>query len=250
MAKRKKVKSASKPRAKKYTRRAAVVGTRNSVSVFPSATIPEIKWVESYTSLLLGILAVLVVAFGLVSFVKSKKFESIITTNSVVDQVQPPKEKVVTAPGETVQNKTTVLAPPSDSYIVQDGDNLWDISEKMYHSGYNWTDIAKANKLENPGLVYAGTKLSLPKVEAKILAASTTSNMVQAPPAVENAQPQVVDSYSKITGDTYVVVHGDDLWDIAVRAYGDGFRWMDIAKANNLSNPSLIHGDNVLKIPR
>ncbi|PIZ97158.1 MAG: lectin, partial [Candidatus Levybacteria bacterium CG_4_10_14_0_2_um_filter_35_8] len=37
---------------------------------------------------------------------------------------------------------------------------------------------------------------------------------------------------------------------IAVRAYGDGYRWVDIARANGLENPDLIFSGNVLKIPR
>ncbi|MFI5265695.1 MAG: LysM peptidoglycan-binding domain-containing protein [Candidatus Levyibacteriota bacterium] len=54
----------------------------------------------------------------------------------------------------------------------------------------------------------------------------------------------------KITGKTYTVKAGDDLWNIAVRAYGDGYKWVDIARVNNLSNPNLIFSDNVLVIPR
>lgn len=50
--------------------------------------------------------------------------------------------------------------------------------------------------------------------------------------------------------ETYVVAKGDDLWKIAVKMYGDGFAWVKIAKANNLSNPSDIHQDNRLIIPR
>jgi nucleoid-associated protein YgaU len=45
-------------------------------------------------------------------------------------------------------------------------------------------------------------------------------------------------------------VKGDSLWKIAVRAYGDGYKWVSIAKANKLVNPNLIHSGNVLTLPR
>ncbi|MEK7534382.1 MAG: LysM peptidoglycan-binding domain-containing protein [Patescibacteria group bacterium] len=53
-----------------------------------------------------------------------------------------------------------------------------------------------------------------------------------------------------IIGDSYKVAKEDSLWDIAVRAYGDGYKWVEIAKQNNLENPDLIFSENVLKIPR
>jgi len=46
------------------------------------------------------------------------------------------------------------------------------------------------------------------------------------------------------------VVKGDNLWQIALRAYGDGYQWVKIARENKLANPDLIHSGNILKIPR
>ncbi len=63
------------------------------------------------------------------------------------------------------------------------------------------------------------------------------------------SSPQPAQS-SAITQATYTVLEGDHLWEIAVRAYGDGFRWSDIAKANNLSSPDAITVGMVLTIPR
>lgn len=34
---------------------------------------------------------------------------------------------------------------------------------------------------------------------------------------------------------TYTLGEGEGLWDVAVKFYGDGYRWVDIAKANNLT---------------
>ncbi len=47
----------------------------------------------------------------------------------------------------------------------------------------------------------------------------------------------------------YTVVRGDTLWGIAKRFYGNGSRYPDIAQANNIANPDLIHVGQKLLIP-
>lgn len=45
---------------------------------------------------------------------------------------------------------------------------------------------------------------------------------------------------------TYTVVSGDNLYNIAKRFLGDGNRYMEIATANDIKNPSLIYPGQVL----
>lgn len=47
----------------------------------------------------------------------------------------------------------------------------------------------------------------------------------------------------------HVVVRGDTLWGIAKRYYGNGNRYPEIAKANNIANPDIIHVGQKLLIP-
>lgn len=47
----------------------------------------------------------------------------------------------------------------------------------------------------------------------------------------------------------YTVVKGDTLWGIAKKFYGNGAKYKDIAKANNISNPDIIRVGQVLLIP-
>lgn len=47
----------------------------------------------------------------------------------------------------------------------------------------------------------------------------------------------------------YTVKKGDTLWNIAEKVYKDNFKWAEIAKANELVNPDLIHPGNVFVIP-
>ncbi|GAA0122257.1 LysM peptidoglycan-binding domain-containing protein [Clostridium faecium] len=48
---------------------------------------------------------------------------------------------------------------------------------------------------------------------------------------------------------THTVVSGDTLWHIAKRYLGDGARYSEIAKLNNIKNPDLIYPGQVFKIP-
>ena len=120
-------------------------------------------------------------------------------------------------------------------HIVVKGETLWSIAEDSFGSGYNWVDIKSANELKTE-TIEVGQKLTIPDVSPK----QPTSTKKVA----------VVTQITPITGDTYTVVKGDSLWNIAVRAYGDGFKWVAIAKANKLVNPGIIHAGNILTLPR
>ncbi len=137
---------------------------------------------------------------------------------------------------EITDKKTSSGLPKT--YTVTEGDDLWNISEKLYKSGYSWVDIAKANNLANPSVIHAGVKLTIPDVKPKIIATEKQEKVSE------------VQSANAIKGDSYTVVSGDNLWNIAVRAYGDGFRYVEIAKTNNVTNPDLIFSGNKLTIPR
>jgi nucleoid-associated protein YgaU len=139
-------------------------------------------------------------------------------------------QSVTTKPETLAQNNEDKNA--NQTHVVEQGENLWTISEKYFNSGYNWVDIAKENELENPNLIAVGQELSIPSVQAKIVTKSTEENE------------------GSISGATYTVETGDNLWKIAVRAYGDGYKWSEIAKENDLYNPSLIHSGNNLTLPR
>ncbi len=126
-----------------------------------------------------------------------------------------------------------------ETYKVEAGDHLWAIATKLYGSGYNWVDIAKANDLKNAGSLTVGQELKLPKA-----AIITVEQPKAAEPVASTANPALIKE------DSYTVVKGDHLWGVAVRAYGDGYKWVEIAKANAISHPNYIEVGQVLKLPR
>lgn len=51
------------------------------------------------------------------------------------------------------------------------------------------------------------------------------------------------------TGRSYIVVRGDNLWNIAKETYGDGAAWSKISEANKLRNPDIIVIGEELTLP-
>lgn len=186
--------------------------------------LKQIKSAESSISMILGIVVVVIV--GIILFNYFRGYSSVSQVGLEGEEESQTQEALE---GERLSLPT--------KYIVAEGDCLWKISEKFYQSGYNWVDIRDANTLTNPNQLAEGQELVIPKVEAR-------------QPTVSQATASPAQSQNTISGNKYTVVKGDTLWDISVRAYQDGYRWVEIAEANNLSNPNIIHPGNALTIPR
>lgn len=146
-------------------------------------------------------------------------------------QPEAPAQEQRLGPGGEVILPTT--------HTVARGEHLSSISTRYYKRGDLWPALAKANNIANPSVIEPETKLTIPKLEE----AQTVklSDIVQK-------------SKEKITGSIYTVQRGDTLWDIAERAYGNGFLWTKIDQSNSLgrlpNGRPLIHTGNTLTVPR
>ncbi|KKQ93948.1 MAG: Peptidoglycan-binding lysin domain protein [Candidatus Levybacteria bacterium GW2011_GWB1_39_7] len=165
---------------------------------------------KSYRSLAYGVLTVVVLFVILFIGLKTVSKKGVIT-----------EEAFNTQSGSSAQ-----------VYEVQEGDNLWAIAEKLYKDGYKWSELAQTNRIVNPNIIEKGMKLVVPAAAAEKVASGS------------RADPE------KITGNSYTVREGDSLWTISVRAYGDGYKWSEFAKTNNITNPDLIYPDDEIKLPR
>lgn len=119
--------------------------------------------------------------------------------------------------GQLVPATSTTLeietAKNSNIYTVQAGDTLWGIAEKQYQNGFAWTKIYDANKAiigSDPWIIEKGMDLIIPQIP-------------------------------KLDPVEYTVVSGDNLWNISQSVCFDGYQWPQIARDNNLPNPSLIN---------
>ena len=137
-------------------------------------------------------------------------------------------------PQELLENQNSVEAQYK-VHKVQKGENLWNIAVKYYGDGFKWVDIATENKLKNASIIEKDQELVIPNIEEK---------------SVKNANLDSSVKNTTINSDKYEVVKGDTLWSIAIRAYGDGYKWTLIAKENKLAHPGTIHPGNILILPR
>lgn len=197
-------------------------------------TLKKIKSSESTISTFMGIFVVLIVGFLMVKYFQGpgKPSESLPKTTE-----SSPAEESKSFNGEeenSLPSPEPLINLPADHTITK-GDNLWKIAEKYYGSGYNWVDIAKENQILNSDKINEGMVLKIPSVKVRVALGQLISLKVTKTP---------------ITEEKYQVVKGDSLWNICLRAYGDSFRWPEIAKVNGLKNPSLLYVGTVLTLPR
>lgn len=183
-------------------------------------------------SMLFGMVTVVLVGILVFRMYDSKK-PSITDESAETKLVEMIGDVEVT----TSENGEKMPAKLAETYTVAAGDHLWSIAEANYGSGYNWVDIASENELAAPYTIAEGQELKLPKVAVIEL-------------EVEEAVAMAPEPTDKIEGSSYTVLKGDTLWDICVRAYSDGYRWSEVATANELVNANIIEVGQVIKLAR
>ncbi|MFC1627418.1 LysM peptidoglycan-binding domain-containing protein [Patescibacteria group bacterium] len=191
--------------------------------------LKSLRMNESAISMALGAVVVVVVGILIYNYF-----------SSVNKQVQPDQ---IADEGVVLVEENGELVPENlpKTHTVSQGEHLWSIAEKYYGTGYNWTDIAAENGLLNANVVTEGQELTIPKKAVKMVDLVKT----------EQAQ-KTESSGDTILRDEYIVQTGDSLWDISVRAYGDGYQWTKVWESNKdvMPNPDLIETGMALRLPR
>lgn len=187
--------------------------------------LKTLKINESVISTIMGGVVIVVVGALMINYFKS--------INSLDQDLSSGENTEVTqiVEGEKPENLPI-------TYIVKKGDNLWNISENFYKSGYNFTDIVIANQITDANEIEIGTELTIPQVEVRKITVT---------------EQELTKTVITIEGDSYTTVEGDHLWGIAIKAYGDGYAWTRIYEANKEAigvNPGLIAKGMILSIPR
>lgn len=232
--------------------------------------------IENIISVILGLAVVFVIGAMIVNVIRNRN------------------NPVTTTPEE--QKEDQLAATISAMYTVEAGDTLWSIAEKHYNDGFKYTEIEKANNMNQDSNLEKGMQLIIPKIEGVVAvsptmtgaptsvpssttaptstvqptvttrpsgtgvptatsaptatAMPTLATISQGPTGPTGVQPTPQGQTSSASTDReYTVVQGDSLWDISVKRYGNGYRWSEIARMNNLKNPNIIHPGNKLLMP-
>jgi len=71
------------------------------------------------------------------------------------------------------------------------------------------------------------------------------------PPAPDIIENSISPTLSQVPQKTYIMLENESLWDVAVREYGDGFRYTDIVEANPevITNPDFVPPGTKIVIP-
>jgi nucleoid-associated protein YgaU len=118
--------------------------------------------------------------------------------------------------------------PYDTEHVVSPGETLGGIAKQYYGSATKYIDIAKANNIVNPSIVYQNQKL-------KILGATNRTNPI---PTMNNTSS---------VGKEYIIKNGDTLSQIAKDTYGDPLKYVDIVRYNNILNDrGLKAGDKII----
>ena len=139
------------------------------------------------------------------------------------------------------------LPAGSREYIVEKGDQgFWNIAQKVYGSGLQWTLIAKANPGCDSNNLKVGQKLTIPPAEI----GNAPAKPAAPAPGPASAPVAPTPAASLKAGGTYTVKQGDTgLWGIAQTVYGDGQYYTLIEAANPAEDSKRLRVGQKLVIP-
>lgn len=136
----------------------------------------------------------------------------------------------------TVGNVTQPRTVAEQTYIVKAGDTLSGIAQTVYGRSSLWDKIVAANPDVDPNRLKVGQELTIPR------------QTVEPAGAADGAGPAVAAPATDAPG-SYRIKPGDTFSTIAAERYGSENKWVDIAQANPLVDPTKLKVGQVIRLP-
>ena len=158
---------------------------------------------------------------------------------------------------------------PNVVYTVKSGDTLWGISRTYLGTGKKYYEIQSLNHLKDD-IIHPGQTLLIPQnpssgwllynvesgdtlwdIARRYLGSWTKYNILMSLNNLQNEKiypGQILKIPLKTQNNVYIVQPGDTLWSISMKLLGDGNRFYEIIKLNDLQSDQVVEGQN-LKIP-
>jgi LysM repeat protein len=67
------------------------------------------------------------------------------------------------APAPAAQTPSKPAGTGGVTYMIKNGDTLWDLAATYYRNPWLYPKLAKANSIKNPDLIFAGTRIKIPE---------------------------------------------------------------------------------------
>ncbi len=171
---------------------------------------------------------------GIISEMSNTPSEGQAAPEAAPAEVAPATAEATPAPAEAAPAPATAEAAPAPAasasgmpqngskmaYVVEAGDTLGKIAQKIYGDQKRWRDIASLSGLDNPNQIYPGDLIYY---------------------TLEDASMNFAQTYENIRRAKETVREGDTLAAISKRVYGKSNLWKHIWRQNdNIDNPDVL----------
>lgn len=143
----------------------------------------------------------------------------------------------------SIQNTSPTLAPTSPPLPI---------TKVLSHKVVEVKDVITKEQENNE--VVNVTTVTVPKSQTfeqpgEIVMEIMTPEPVLSKPAVEEIVQPPKPKLPEVRPESYVIQKGDTLWSIATRFYGNGQRWIDIARTNRIYRPDRMSLGTTIRLP-
>lgn len=193
-----------------------------------SAYVSELKSLlkDKFFMMLLGISVAIVILSTFYSFIRPKGTESDAASTEVASTTFVTPTESVTVMPDVI---TPTITDSNDSEMV--GLNTLLNSDEQAPAPEP-TSISMLDRIKS---YFGGSKVATDEAEVSADATNDSSTPSSEKPATQPKE--------------HMVQAGESLWSIAEKTYGSGYSYVELAKANDLSNPDLIAVGQKIMLP-